>query len=194
MKPLQSASQTAGPYLHIGLCPNAAGISMYQGHDLGSEPLGSDKDRVVISGRVLDGAGAAGCDVLVEAFQPEGFLRAAADRETGVWTLHTVLPTPTMGQAPHLTLWIAARGINRGLWTRLYFPDVAANATDPLLAQIPRPRVDTLIARQVGPNRFEHDVVLQGTAETVFFEFSSPARPDQGGFSAAGQGDLAGCE
>ena len=36
--------------------------------------------------------------------------------------------------APHLNLWIVARGINIGLNTRMYFADEAeANAADPVL-------------------------------------------------------------
>ena len=36
--------------------------------------------------------------------------------------------------APHLNLWIVARGINIGLNTRMYFDDEAeANAEDPVL-------------------------------------------------------------
>jgi protocatechuate 3,4-dioxygenase alpha subunit len=74
-------------------------------------------------------------------------------------------------QAPHLSLWIIARGINVGLNTRLYFGDEAeANAADPILARIEqRSRVQTLIARRSG-NRFALDIHLQGPDETVFFD------------------------
>ena len=51
--------------------------------------------------------------------------------------------------APHITVWIVARGINIGLHTRMYFGDEEkANAEDPVLARIEhRVRVPTLIAR-----------------------------------------------
>ncbi len=35
----ESASQTAGPYVHIGLMPNFVGINGVFEHDLGSGPL-----------------------------------------------------------------------------------------------------------------------------------------------------------
>lgn len=39
--------------------------------------------------------------------------------------------------APHVNLWIVARGINIGLHTRMYFADEApANAADPVLQSI----------------------------------------------------------
>ncbi|TIX03393.1 MAG: protocatechuate 3,4-dioxygenase subunit alpha, partial [Mesorhizobium sp.] len=72
--------------------------------------------------------------------------------------------------APHITLWIVARGINIGLHTRLYFSDEEkANAEDPILARIEhRLRVPTLIAKRQG-DTYVFDVHLQGEKETVFF-------------------------
>jgi protocatechuate 3,4-dioxygenase alpha subunit len=73
--------------------------------------------------------------------------------------------------APHITLWIVARGINIGLHTRMYFPDeAAANAEDPMLARIEhRDRVATLVAGQEG-SVYTFDVHLQGDKETVFLD------------------------
>ena len=52
--------------------------------------------------------------------------------------------------APHVNLWIVARGINIGLHTRIYFDDeAAANAADPVLNLIEwEVRRKTLIARR----------------------------------------------
>jgi len=74
-------------------------------------------------------------------------------------------------QAPHISFWIVARGINLGLNTRLYFGDeTEANATDPILGRIEhKTRVPTLIAPRHGDN-FTFDIHLQGTDETVFFD------------------------
>ena len=77
--------------------------------------------------------------------------------------------------APHVALWIVARGINIGLQTRLYFEDeAAANDTDYVLNRIPNPkRRKTLIARrQTGGDmvRYVLDIFLQGENETVFFD------------------------
>ncbi|MBX2798242.1 MAG: hypothetical protein KTR31_11250 [Myxococcales bacterium] len=171
MSALQSGSQTAGPYLHIGLGPNRIDVPMYGGRDLGSLPVGDARERIELVGQVWDGEGAPCTDVMVEVTQPEGFARSFADARTGVWTVQTVRPAAVDGQAPHFTLWLAARGINRGLWTRLYLPG-AGLVDDPALVQVPPARRVTLVARQVDPHRFEHEIRLQGPDETVFFEMA----------------------
>ena len=75
-------------------------------------------------------------------------------------------------QAPHVTFWIVARGINLGLHTRMYFPDEeAANAEDPVLTRIEhQSRVPTLIAKADGAGTYRFDIRLQGEGETVFFD------------------------
>ncbi|MFN7594922.1 MAG: protocatechuate 3,4-dioxygenase subunit alpha, partial [bacterium] len=77
--------------------------------------------------------------------------------------------------APHISLWIGARGLNFGLATRLYFEDEAkANAEDPVLRSIEPPgRRQTLIARREmrdGLITYVMDIHLQGENETVFFD------------------------
>jgi protocatechuate 3,4-dioxygenase alpha subunit len=77
--------------------------------------------------------------------------------------------------APHVSLWIVARGINLGLNTRLYFDDeAAANAEDPVLRLIEPPeRRQTLIAvreQRGGEVVYRFDIHLQGEQETVFFD------------------------
>ncbi len=108
------------------------------------------------------------------------------DFETGVFSFETVKPGPVRGpgnqsQAPHLNLWLVARGINLGLNTRMYFGDESeANTVDPLLCRIASPdRRKTLIARR-NPGRnpgrdgsaavYRFDIHLQGAAETVFLD------------------------
>ena len=75
-------------------------------------------------------------------------------------------------QAPHITFWIVARGINLGLNTRMYFPDEEeANAADPILTRIEHQvRVPTLIAKAEGKGNYRFDIHLQGESETVFFD------------------------
>jgi protocatechuate 3,4-dioxygenase alpha subunit len=65
---------------------------------------------------------------------------------------------------------VFARGILRRLFTRIYFEDEAANASDPILALVPAEARQTLIARRVGKGAYVFDVRLQGENETVFFE------------------------
>jgi len=180
MTPLlrETASQTAGPYVHIGLAPYAAGFDIFA-TDFGPAIAGPQAhgQRIVNEGLVVDGSGTPVRDVLVEAWQADaqgryahpadhqggkaadpsfrGWGRACSDFETGLWRFETVKPGPVAGRggatmAPHVNLWFVARGINIGLHTRLYFDDEpAANATDPILNLIEwEVRRKTLIARR----------------------------------------------
>jgi protocatechuate 3,4-dioxygenase alpha subunit len=191
----ETPSQTAGPYVHIGLAPAAAAAG-FRAHDtdLGRDIAGPNAagQRIAVSGSVTDGAGAPVTDVLVEVWQADargiypgagpvaagfrGWGRAVPDFGTGIWRFETVKPGAALGpdgqpMAPHLTLWLVARGINTGLHTRMYFPDeAAANAADPLLRQVtPAARRDTLVARPVAGG-YHFDIVLQGDRETVFLD------------------------
>ena len=104
-----------------------------------------------------------------------GHCRFAADAESGEFTLRTVKPGSYKGRggvesAPHISLWVVARGINIGLNTRIYFED-EDNANDPLLNRIEqRPRVNTLIAKKTGDGKYRFDIRLQGEGETVFLD------------------------
>ena len=191
----ESPSQTAGPYVHIGCVPNAAGLSGMGPHDLGHRIVeeGARGERTAIRGVVMDGLGAPLTDALVEIWHADaagrhpgepgadplchGFGRAASDPETGEWRFETVRPGAVPApdgrlMAPHASLWIVARGINLGLHTRLYFPeDEEALARDPLLSRIEhRARAATLIAAREGPGAYRFDVRLQGEGETVFLD------------------------
>jgi protocatechuate 3,4-dioxygenase, alpha subunit len=77
--------------------------------------------------------------------------------------------------APHVNVWLAARGMNIGLATRMYFSDETdANANDPVLNIIEQPsRRETLIARREARDNgifYVFDIHLQGDRETVFFD------------------------
>lgn len=189
----ETPSQTAGPYVHIGLAPGDAGFDIYR-HELGRDIAGPDASgtKITVRGVVRDGTGAPVKDVLIETWQADangvypsqgtvdpgfrGWGRVIPDFDTGEWVFDTIKPGPVTDQsgavmAPHINLWLVARGINVGLNTRLYFPDeMAANASDPVLNLIEQPvRRQTLIAEQVeGGYRF--DIQLQGPSETVFFD------------------------
>lgn len=196
----ETPSQTAGPYVHIGLTPNFAEIKGIYATDPGSTMLTSDTqgERIVVSGRVIDGAGSPVTDAVVECWQADasgsyvepmspnansapaftGWGRQPVNGD-GVFNFETVKPGAVPGpdgtfMAPHVALWIVARGINIGLQTRLYFPDEAdANATDFVLKRIPDPRRRaTLIARKEPGKvpRYLLDIHLQGENETVFFD------------------------
>ena len=190
----ETPSQTAGPYVHIGLAPGAAGFDIYR-EELGWDIAGPNAagERIRIEGLVIDGTGAPVKDVLLEAWQanaagvyahPEsggeveqgfrGWGRVITDFATGEWGFDTVKPGATLGrngqmQAPHINLWIVARGINVGLNTRLYFED-EDNSSDPVLNSIEwEHRRATLVAKRTG-NTYRFDIRLQGDGETVFFD------------------------
>ncbi|TGP23038.1 MULTISPECIES: protocatechuate 3,4-dioxygenase subunit alpha [unclassified Mesorhizobium] len=194
----ESPSQTAGPYVHIGLTPNFCGIGGVYDNDLGSTMVNKQTrgERIELRIRVLDGTGTPLKDALVEIWQADadgfynspaelrgtadpdflGWGRQPTDMQTGVCLFQTIKPgrVPLRDgrlMAPHITLWIVARGINIGLNTRLYFSDEEkANAEDPILARIEhRARVPTLIAERQG-DTYIFDVHLQGEKETVFFD------------------------
>lgn len=198
----ETASQTAGPYVHIGLIPQQAGFDIFD-TDFTNVVAGPQTkgERIVIEGRVLDGTGTPLKDVLLELWQANsagrynhpadtqdkaldsdfrGWGRAGSDFQTGVWRFETIKPGAVPGRsgrmmAPHVSLWIVARGINIGLNTRMYFSDeAAANAADPVLNLIElEHRRATLIAQrsQRGTETvYSFDIVLQGDNETVFLD------------------------
>ena len=198
----ETASQTAGPYVHIGLIPHMAGFDIFEknfGHVLvGPNTKG---ERITLEGHVLDGTGTPLRDVLLEIWQANaagrynhpadrsaaaieedfrGWGRAGSDFESGLISFETVKPgatTDKMGRrcAPHINVWIVARGINIGLNTRIYFSDEeAANAADPVLNLIEQPvRRSTLMAKRSergGKVVYAFTINLQGQDETVFFD------------------------
>ncbi|PDT12412.1 protocatechuate 3,4-dioxygenase subunit alpha [Rhizobium sp. M1] len=194
----ETPSQTAGPYVHIGLTPNFCDITGVYDSDLGVAMV-NDKtlgERITVTGRIFDGAGALVRDAVVEIWQADSAglynspseMRGAADpnftgwgrcptrAEDGVYSFETIKPGRVpfkdgRRQAPHITVWIVARGINIGLQTRMYFPEEAeANAADPLLSRIEhRERVATMVATRDGAI-CHFDIRLQGPDETVFLD------------------------
>lgn len=193
----ETPSQTAGPYVHIGLAPGAAGFQIFA-RELGQDILGPDTPgpRIRIEGVVHDGTGAPVKDVLIETWQADangvhphpddprhadctpgfrGWGRVIPDFDTGLWGFETVKPGRVIGRdgrpmAPHISLWLVARGINIGLNTRIYFAD-EDNAADPVLALIEQPgRRATLLARPTAPGQYRFDIRLQGPDETVFLD------------------------
>lgn len=199
----ETASQTAGPYVHIGLAPQQAGFDIFD-NNFGNVLVTPDTvgERIRLEGRVIDGSGTPVRDALIELWQANaagkyahpgdrqpdkaldpsfrGWGRACTDFDTGLYHFDTVKPGRVTGRngrpmAPHLNLWIVARGINMGLNTRVYFSDeAAANAEDPVINLIEwTVRRSTLIAQREerdGLAVYRFDIVLQGERETVFFD------------------------
>lgn len=63
----ETASQTAGPYVHIGLAPGAAGFDIYK-QELGYDIAGPNAkgQKIKVTGIVTDGTCAPVKDVLIE--------------------------------------------------------------------------------------------------------------------------------
>lgn len=187
-----TSSQTIGPYLHIG-------TDWLNTPDLAGEKV--EGERIVLQGCLFDGDGKPVTDGLIELWQANaqgryahlddtrdvpvehgfrGFGRAPTDGD-GFFRFTTIKPGRVPGsdgtlQAPHIAVQVFARGLLKQLVTRVYFPDDAANAVDPVLARVPAERRATLIARNGTAQNgvLEWDIVLQASAarpdETVFFD------------------------
>lgn len=190
MTPLPTTpSQTVGPYFSMRLSGEGENI------------LTTSDDRIVIEGKVLDGAGEHIEDALLEIWQagpsgryqhpddtrdldlePDftGFGRATSDFETGDYRFETLKPGPVPDaegedQAPHISLIVHARGMLIPFFTRIYFSDEEeANSRDLVLRGVPATRRSTIIAGlQEGsdPPTYRFDIHMQGDDETVFFDF-----------------------
>ena len=192
----ESPSQTAGPYVHIGCVPNFCDITGVYPEDLGARMVSAETkgERITVKGTIYDGTGTPLKDALVEIWQADaaglypgndprgaadpnftGWGRQAGDYDTGEWQFDTIRPGAVpfpdgRMMAPHISLWIVARGINIGLNTRMYFPD-SDNSADPLLTRIEHQnRVATLIAEKEADGVYRFDIYLQGEKETVFLD------------------------
>lgn len=194
----ETAAQTAGPYVHIGCTPNFLGMTGVFPEDLGHSMV-NDKakgERITVTGHVFDGTGTPLKDALLEIWQADadglynspselrgsadpnftGWGRQPTDLGTGVFTFETIKPGRVpfgdgRQQAPHISFYIVARGINLGLNTRMYFGDEEdANGEDPILGRLEhKVRVPTLIAPRQG-DTYTFDIYLQGDRETIFFD------------------------
>ncbi|MEA2527034.1 MAG: protocatechuate 3,4-dioxygenase, alpha subunit [Thermomicrobiales bacterium] len=185
-----TSSQTVGPFFHPALLREDCRRNVHV------RP-GTSGERIRIEGRVYDGEQAPVPDALVEIWQANafgrynhpldqrelplepdftGFGRTGTDDEGRYW-FETVKPgtVPFAGglfQAPHVCYTIFARGLINHLVTRLYFEDEPANKDDPVLQRVPPERRTTLLAKRdvsAGIVVYRFDIVLQGVAETAFF-------------------------
>jgi protocatechuate 3,4-dioxygenase, alpha subunit len=183
-----STSQTVGPFFSIGL------TRIKQDNLVGE---GVSGERVTIAGRMLDSDGQPVPDGLVETWQanshgkyahPEddqnksleagfkGFGRVMTD-DQGRFQFTTIKPGSVPApdgktQAAHIAVSVFARGLERRLVTRIYFPDEPANSSDFALNLVEPQRRETLIARKVADKSgvLEWNIILQGPGETVFFD------------------------
>ena len=182
-------SQTVGPFFQIGFA------DLYQ-NDLTVPGLRGRA--ITIGGRVLDADGLPVSDAVIEIWQansfgkyahPEdvqdkpldpgftGFGRWATDAN-GTFSFRTIKPGPVpfsaeTSQAPHINVSIFMRGLLDRLVTRIYFFGDQRNDADAILNLVDPERRSTLLAQpdSSNPDSYIWNVTLQGSDETVFFDF-----------------------
>jgi protocatechuate 3,4-dioxygenase, alpha subunit len=175
-------SQTAGPYLHLGLTDKRS-VSCIAAEGVKGE-------RVSLTFRLLDGDGVPVPDAMIELWQAdsEGNYSTAVDAafcgfgrmataEDGSCTFETIRPGSVPGpdnglQAPHINVSILGRGLLKRLSTRAYFAGDSANSNDPVLLLVPQLRRPTLLAQpdHTRKNGWTFEIRLRGEGETVFFD------------------------
>ena len=116
----ETPSQTAGPYVHIGLIPHQAGFDIFE-KDFSNTLVTPETqgERITIEGRVIDGTGSLCKDILLEIWQANaagkydheadqqdkpvdpafrGWGRTCSDFTSGVWRFDTIKPGPVVGR------------------------------------------------------------------------------------------------
>jgi protocatechuate 3,4-dioxygenase alpha subunit len=181
-------SQTVGPFFHFALAADDR-LGRLAGP-------GCEGERLGLTVRVTDGEGAPVPDALLEIWHADaagryprprgndgaaegdgafiGFGRLGTN-ETGTCRFDTIRPGPVTDlpggrQAAHINVAVFARGLNRHLFTRIYFAGDPALDGDPFLQLVPADRRHTLTARPSADGEWVFDLRLQGTDETVFFD------------------------
>ncbi|HWL84874.1 MAG TPA: hypothetical protein VNO21_03690 [Polyangiaceae bacterium] len=177
--PGASAQQTIGPFWHVLEEDDWADLTRF----------GADGPKLILRGRITDGAGAPVTDACVEIWQTSpapaedfpGWGRCATDGN-GHYQMVTFLP----GQAAHVSVMIHARGLLKPLMTRAYFEHHPMLEHDAVLRAVDPARRATLMAKPPPPlgevwgggenpdpggeDVLQFDIRLQGENETVFFE------------------------
>jgi len=183
---IPTASQTVGPFVEIGckyLETDRVGAS------------GPNAIDAIVRGRVIDGDGAVVPDFMLEIWQvapaagvilseakarPEERERRRDRFRAKAVGFARVMPLTDgsfafrTSDASPLAILVFMRGLLKPVLTRMYVPDDPRNGTDPVLALVPADRRATLIGKAVSDApllELEWNIVLQGDAETVFFEW-----------------------
>ena len=185
-KLIETPSQTAGPFLHIGCTPSITGINIFK-DELGLIPFKNiDSNEVInIKGKIYDGNNDPIIDAMIETWQcdadgkylnDQGFARRVTDFKTGEYKLKTIRPGNKTNKdgsisPSYITFWIVARGMNRPLITRMYF-DKNDLKNDLMLKSLKiENRFNTLLPYTEDKKNFIFNIYLQGKKETIFFEF-----------------------
>jgi protocatechuate 3,4-dioxygenase alpha subunit len=189
-----TSSQTVGPFFHDCLMRDDVRFDALADD-------ATEGTHIRVEGRVLDGDGAGVPDALLEIWQANhhgrynhpadwrdlpldpaftGYGRIATQGD-GKFSFTTIKPGAVPFdrrrlQAPHISVAVLGRGLLNHLYTRIYFDDESMTAADPVLQRVPVDRRPTLIARRTTQSGdgvvYQINVVLQGAAETVFFDIA----------------------
>ena len=158
MEEAPTPAQTVGPFFHEAM-------AWPEGERMARAARG---EAVTLQGRVIDGAGAAVPDAMIEAWQadPPGLGRVLTDAD-GRFRFETSMPR---GPHPCVEVLVFARGLLKPVLTRAYLVPQEGARTDPALAAVrDSPRLATLVATPAGPGGFLWNIRLQGEGETMFF-------------------------
>lgn len=184
---IATPSQTVGPFFHFALTAMPALGQMVTPRTPG--------ERIRLRVRVVDGAGEAVPDAIVELWQADagGHYPKPSDVEPGAppgthpawgrlptdvdgWCeFVTVVPGPVTGsdgrqQAPHINVCLFMRGLLRHVHTRIYFAGDDRLSADPVLQAVPADRQTTLLAQRDGSDAWAFEIHMQGPNETVFLD------------------------
>ena len=173
----RTPSQTIGPFFHEAL----------RWRDGERVTFAEKGEPIVLTGRLLDGAGETLADSLIETWQlsplgkppapasgsarPHGLGRVETDKN-GSYRIETLMPGAPDGSAPCIEVTVFARGLLKALRTRVYLADEARVRADPLMKPLAGSnRLTTLVAARAPgtPAVYHWDIRLQGVGETVFF-------------------------
>ena len=153
---MRTPSQTVGPFYAIGLCRR---------DDNELVP-----DGIRLAGRLLDGEGVPVTDGMVELWDPiGGRWGRSGTHPDGTFSFVVAAPPAMDRDAPHLLVYVFARGLLEHRLTRIYFPDQPeANAADPVLSSLDEADRARLVAER-DDDGLRFDIHLQGDLETIFF-------------------------
>jgi protocatechuate 3,4-dioxygenase alpha subunit len=159
-----SPSQTIGPFSH-------------EAWRWACDASESATGAITINGILRDGDGAPVNDGMIESWSPAaaaeeggalpGFRRVPTD-DAGGFTLRLARPAP--GE-PAALVTVFARGLVLHQFTAVFLEDDDKLANADMLRQVPAERRATLIARKSGEAGYAWEINLQGTHETVFFDY-----------------------
>lgn len=171
----QTPSQTIGPYFAFGLTPAQYQYDFKNLADNHMVDTTSEKNIIVITGKIFDAENNPISDAMVELWQNDGERKLFGRYGTGTdagnrFLFRTVKPKSVNGQAPYINVIVFMRGQLIHSYTRIYFSDEEAlNKKDDVLNVVPADRRNTLIARKKEGN-YEFNIRMQGPDETVFFD------------------------